>query len=96
MPHLVCSLDGWVATNAGLAGEPVLCDWVRALGVDPSGCLAFRVYADGDGTVEFDMLDYYEAADGRLLATVASVTTVVTKPLSAPIPQEVLAAGRVS
>jgi hypothetical protein len=75
-------------------GSSVLCDWIRALGVDPGVVFGLRVLADGDGHVEFDR---YALRDGRRYmdpaTREAAVEPVLVVPLTAPVPAELLALG---
>jgi hypothetical protein len=94
---VVVDLDTRRAADAGLMGEDVLCDWLRALDLDPGLVKRVQVWADGDGTVVADCMiraaagvKWTRIVDGEAEA----MTEVVVRALTAPIPAAVLAAGR--
>lgn len=97
MTCVVVDLDVRDAVDAGLAGTPVLCDWIQALDLDPALVKRIQVWADGDGSVVADCM--VRTADGKLWTRTPDgraevVTEVVVRALTAPIPAAVLAAGR--
>lgn len=73
-------------------GSPVLCDWMRELGVDPRAVYRLAVLADGDGQVEFHR---YATCDGKRYRDPGTddvaLLPVTTVPLTVPIPTELLA-----
>lgn len=92
--HMVTELDVPRAVRAHIAGKPVLLAWIRALGVNPADVSAFRVFADGDGTVEFDCFE--RDAEGRFyLAGEEPAMRVERRALTTPVPATVLSAAQV-
>ena len=95
MSHVLCELDATDRRAATLVGQPVLLNWLAALGVDAHRCRRFRVLADGAGDGFVVEATSCMMRDGHVVVVDNElVTEILTVPLTSAVPPEVLAVGR--